>query len=355
MFVTRKFPPSVGGMETLAESVWRSLSAVDPESRLISHGGSNRDLVWWYPVALLRLAGLLARRRVGSVLTGDALTYALVAPLAALFRVRSATMVMGLDVTFPNRLYQAVVRPWLRRAPTVIAISAATAAQAVAAGTRSDRVHVLRLGVSLPPPPDRGAAREALLAALGLGPDAVVLVTVGRLVRRKGVAWFVAEVMGRLPGEVHYVVGGEGPDRDRIEAAVRASGLAGRVHLLGRVGDDVREHLLAGGDVFVQPNIPVPGDMEGFGLVTVEAAVRGTPVVAARLEGIIDAVIDGRTGTLVEAGDASEWTAVIEGLVSDRAATAELGARYRAIAAEAFSEEGMGVAIGELMVSAGRE
>jgi glycosyltransferase involved in cell wall biosynthesis len=61
------------------------------------------------------------------------------------------------------------------------------------------------------------------------------------------------------------------------------------------------------------PNVVIPGDMEGFGLVALEAAVTGLPVVAARLDGIVDAVHDGKNGLLVETGDAAGFTnAVLE-------------------------------------------
>ncbi len=78
-------------METLAEGVWRSLVAVDPQARLVALGRSNRNLVWWLPWALLRSAALLSRRQVGLVLTGDALAYAVLAPLLRAFRVRNAS------------------------------------------------------------------------------------------------------------------------------------------------------------------------------------------------------------------------------------------------------------------------
>lgn len=342
MFVTRKFPPSVGGMETLAEGLWRSLSAADGRSVLVAHGGSNRRLAAWYPAALLRLAGLLLRRRVGAVLAGDALTYALAAPLARLAGAGHATMVMGLDVTWPNRCYQRLIRPALRTAPAVIAISAATARAATAAGVPEDRIHVLRLGVAAPEATTGPATRAALIDRLGLGEDPFVLVTLGRLVRRKGVAWFVEAVLPRLADRVHYVVGGSGPEDREIRARATAAGVSARVHLLGRVDDRLREELLGGGDVFVQPNIAVAGDMEGFGLVTVEAAVRGALVVASALEGVVDAVIDGRTGILVPPGDPDRWVETLAGLEGDPERARRLAQRYRSEAAATFSEPAMG-------------
>lgn len=343
LFVTRKFPPSVGGMETLAAGVWRVVSQEWPTAALIANGGSNRRLPWWVPLALVRTVWLVVTRRAGFVLTGDALLYALVSPVLHLLRVPHATMVMGLDVTYDNRVYRAVVHTALRRAPSVIAISEATAQAAREFGVPAARTHVVRLGVPAPTVTveDRAARRADLGRAAGVPADAVVLATLGRLVRRKGARWFVEEVLPELRESVHYVVAGSGPESEAVAAAARTAGVEARVHLLGAVDDDLREAVLQGADIFVQPNIRVAGDMEGFGLVTIEAALRGTPVVAAALEGILDAVVDGSTGALVPAEDADAWAERLRGLTSDRAALVALGQTFRANAQARYGQQAM--------------
>jgi phosphatidylinositol alpha-1,6-mannosyltransferase len=342
-------------METLADGVWRSMRARYPRAALIAHRGSNLRLVTWIPLALARLAVLLIRRRVSLVLTGDALVNALVAPLTALFRVPRITLVMGLDVTYPNPLYRALVHPRLRGAARVLAISEATARHTRAAGVPAGQVSVIRLGVAPPPELDLSAeqCRTRLRTLIGAEQHDPVLLTVGRLVRRKGVAWFCAQVLPQLSAGTHYVIIGEGPDRGAITDAVAAHGLAGQVHLLGRVEDRLREVAMRGATIFVQPNIVVPGDVEGFGLVTVEAAMRGALVVAAGIEGILDSVVDGETGLLVASGVAGEWRMVLERLLDPPAAprTAELARRFSTRCAELFSEAAMADALAALLGS----
>jgi len=224
-------------METLAAGIWRSLSTDRPDALLIAYGGSNRRLPGWLPVALARASWLLLRRRVEAVLVGDALMYAVMYPVLKIFRVPHATMVMGLDLTYQNRAYRVVVHRILRRAPRVIAISTATAELARSFGVPADRVGVVRLGVSGPDvtPEDRVAAAKAIRHRYDLPDDAIVLLTLGRLVRRKGVRWFVEHVLPGLPGNVLCLVVGEGPDAEPIRAAVARAGIADRVRLLGRV------------------------------------------------------------------------------------------------------------------------
>jgi len=343
LFVTRKFPPSIGGMETLAAGVWRSLERSTPDALLIAHGGSNRELLRWLPVTLARVTGLLVRRRVRLVLAGDALMYTILFPLLKLFRVPSATMVMGLDLTYGNRLYRAVAHRALRRAPRVIAISSATAQTACSFGVPAERVAVVRLGIPAPEvtPEDRALAAKEIRRRCGLAGDAVVLLTLGRLVRRKGSRWFTEHVLPSLPDNVVYLVAGDGAEREQLAAATAAAGVSHRVRLLGRVDDQTRELLMRGADAFVQPNIRVAGDMEGFGLVTIEAAVRGTPTVASGIEGILDAVVDGETGTLLTAEDPAAWVARLRELTADPPTLAATGARFQARARELYGEDEM--------------
>jgi glycosyltransferase involved in cell wall biosynthesis len=289
------------------------------------------------------------RRQVDVVLTGDALTYAVVGPLARLFRVRHATMIMGLDVTYDNALYRKLVLSQLRRASLVIAISAATADTARMQGVEADHLSVVRLGIpALTTPLDRVSARLSLHARLAIPHDDVVLLTLGRLVRRKGARWFVDEVLPQLPPNVHYVIAGAGPELAPLQDSVATHNLEGRVVLLGHVDDQLREELLQGADLFVQPNIEVAGDLEGFGLVTVEAALRGTVVVAADLEGIKDAVVDAETGFLLPSADADAWVARLRELIADPA-LGDSAASFAAAAARLFSEAAMGAELCRLL------
>lgn len=343
--MTRRFPPSVGGMETLAADVWTALERRCPGARLVAHGGTNRGLPWFLVTAWARTAALVVRRRVDVVICYDAATYVALWPLLTILRVPKIALVNGLDLTWSRAPYRRLLAHALPRASRVLAISRATAGVARDLGVPESQVAVIRLAVDAPAvgAADRADARRAVHHRLGLDADAVVLLTIGRLVARKGVRWFVDSVLPALAdADVHYAVAGSGPEQAAIEAAVTAHGLTGRVHLLGPVSDAERETLLRGADLFVQPNVVTPGDMEGFGLVLVEAAKRGTPVVASALEGMTDAVADGEAGVLCPPGDVDAWRATVQHLVADPAARQELARRGTARAWELFSVETFG-------------
>ncbi len=341
LFVTRRFPPSVGGMQTLAADVWEALSA-DPGARLVAHGGELAGLPAFVVRAVWRTVREARRGTVDVVLAGDAAMFLALAPLARVLGVPVATMAMGKDVVWGDRWYRALLRRALRRAWLVVAISAETAGAVAALGVPDARLRVLRLGVRTPAAePSREDARRELRRRLGLEPGTVVLATLGRLVRRKGVGWFVGQVLDGLPTDWVYVVAGDGEDRPAVAAARQAGGHPERVRLLGAVDDETRELVLRGCDAFVQPNVPVPGDLEGFGLVAVEAAMRGTLVVAADLEGLRDAVLPGSTGELVAPGDPAAWRHALVELLAD-AEREERAARYARACRELYGRDRMG-------------
>jgi glycosyltransferase involved in cell wall biosynthesis len=337
-------------METLARDIATSL---DPSCDLtvLSLGSSNHHLVWWLPLAVARSLWWAAlRRRFDSVLLGDAVVNTALGPWLRLARVPYAVMVMGLDVTWRAPGYRALVRGPLRLAPRVIAISRASAEAAIACGAGRDRTSVLRLAITPPRTTlDRSEARRRLTDRTGVPSDAFVVTTLGRLVPRKGMLWFAREVLPGTPEDVHYVVAGRGPDLAALQALATSED---RLHVMGPVDDDGREVLLRGSDLFVQANVPVPGDMEGFGLVTLEAAIRDLPVAASGLEGITDVVVDGVNGWVLPPGDAEAWRDRIRTAAAAPAETARAGREFGRAARECFSLERMGAELLSLLPGA---
>jgi glycosyltransferase involved in cell wall biosynthesis len=229
----------------------------------------------------------------------------------------------GLDLLFPNRPYQLYLKRFLE-ADAYVANSAATRRIALARGL--EPVGVITIGVSkefFALERDHGADAEVAAARKGR----LVLLTTGRLIPRKGAAWFVANVLPRL--DVLYVVVGGGRDYERIEQAAVDAGVTDKLLLVWEPDDERLHRLFSAADVFVMPNIPIPNDVEGFGIVSLEAAAAGLPVVASRLEGIPDAVADGQSGILVEPANADAYVAAIEKLKADPAARIAFGENAR--------------------------
>jgi len=333
LFITRKYPPSVGGMEKLSYEMTRAVGDIVP-SRVIAWRGPR----WGWPLfaVLAFVRGLWAcmTTPIRFIHVSDPVLAPLGLALSRLTGRRWGLTAHGLDILYPRRIYQAVVLPCVRRAEAVIAISQAARQACLTKGVPADRCHVIPIGVHAPPEQmDRHLARERLRLTLALElRDRPVLLTVGRLVPRKGVAWFVREVLpslARVRPDAIYLIVGDGPERRAVRRIVRERKMHERVVLLGRVPDHILADLYAAATLFVMPNVPVPGDMEGFGIVALEAASRGLPVVASRLDGIPDAVVDGENGALVPPLDVEAWVSAMDGLLADGAARADLAARAR--------------------------
>jgi phosphatidylinositol alpha-1,6-mannosyltransferase len=160
-------------------------------------------------------------------------------------------------------------------------------------------------------------------------PSGATLLTVGRLVPRKGVD-VVLRALRRLPAHVGYRVVGSGPDLPRLRQLAADEGVSGRVTFLGRVDADHLADEYQRCAIYVQPSRRTPdGELEGYGLVYFEAAAWGRPVVAGRSGGEVDAIVGGVTGLLVDGTSVDEVTSAIDSLLQNPARMRELGAAGR--------------------------
>lgn len=321
LYVTRKYPPSTGGMENAAYELYTALAAnKENDVTLIKWGGANKLLPLVYPWLLLRsiVAGLQKKPDVIYLQDG------LMAPLGMVLRlfVRRPTLITihGKEATYGNPLYKLIVPPCIVSQDRLVVVSDDTRETVKKAFPGTDPLVIFN-GVSdtyyMPDKRDEQLAMVA--AAAGMSVDELrqrrLILTVGRFVRRKGVLWFIDTVLPELVKanpSVLYLVAGDGKDREVIEAAIVDRKMGDYVKLLGRTPDNVRAALYNVADIFLMPNIPVANDMEGFGLVALEAASCGTTVVASNLEGIPDAIRDGKNGILVEPGNVEAYIKTIE-------------------------------------------
>ncbi len=150
----------------------------------------------------------------------------------------------------------------------------------------------------------------------------------------KGVAELLAAVQ-RLPQETLTIIG-DGDRRAAIEAEVVARGMGSRVTFLGRVSE---ERLIEAYQQAAMLVFPSTSKAEAFGLVALEAQACGTPVIASRLPGVREVVLDGETGVLVEPGSVDELVAGIQRLSSDEALRKTLGAAARSRVEQRYSKE----------------
>jgi len=228
----------------------------------------------------------------------------------------------------------------------IVCISEYTRQQCMKLGVPADLCRVIGAGVEV-----EGVVSVPRQSPGGLGSllggnlaGKKVLLSVGRLVKRKGILDFITFVLPslfeRCP-QMHYLIVGQGPERSAIQRRLRELRLEEKVSLLGQVDDATLREIYLASDLFIMPNIPVEGDAEGFGVVALEASAAGLCVVASKVDGIPDAVSEGKNGFLLEPDDRDAYTEVISSLLRNDGLRVRLGERAREYVRTAHSWDDM--------------
>jgi phosphatidylinositol alpha-1,6-mannosyltransferase len=179
--------------------------------------------------------------------------------------------------------------------------------------------------------------REDIRAKYGIAIDDFVVLFVGNLVKRKG-AELLVQALGKIVDEsVKLIIVGEGPERKNLAHHISELHLENRVFLAGRVPEVGPYYAIA--DVFSMPSFFERGsdDIEGFGIVYLEAQVVGVPVIGTRSGGIPEALEEGVTGLLVDENDVPALAESIQCLKSDPELCKRMGERGRIFVAERFN------------------
>jgi phosphatidylinositol alpha-1,6-mannosyltransferase len=346
LFVSHSFPPAdaplsnLGGMQRVATELYDALNripGVHVEGELLRTTWKTTHLrvPFFLARVIRRLKNAGKKREADVVLFSSMVTAATTVRVGKALRaagIHAAAIAHGRDLTLPSSPYQKLLPRVFKGLDRLLPVSRATGEQAEERGLPTGKIQVLPNGIDVTrfaPPSDAGEARSRLLASLGLDlpDDALLLTSVGRHVERKGFAWFAEHVMPLLPLGVHWLLGGQGPETEAIRSVVARAGLSDRVHLLGRVSEDVLGQLYQGSDLFVMPNRPIAGDMEGFGVVMLEANLAGTPAIGAGIEGIRDVITEDVNGHLLPSGDAQAFADRITAYYGDREALRAISAQ----------------------------
>jgi len=299
-----------GGIARFNHDLLRALGALPDVERVDAlsrqgRGGAGPSGRLAYALRSLRTA--MTGGRYDAVFCG----HLHLAPLAAaLARLKGAPLWLQLHGIEAWQRPSAVRAIAVRQAALVTAVSRYTRSRFLEwSGVPADRVKLLPNTVDERFSP--GPRPAALVRKLGLE-DRRVLLTVARINRgdrRKGhdkVLAAVKRLAARRP-ELAYVVVGDGDDRPRLEALAQEAGIADRVHFVGQVSDSELVNYYRLADVFVMPSTK-----EGFGIVFLEAAASGLPVIGGDRDGSADALADGSIGTMVNPDDAAALDRAIE-------------------------------------------
>lgn len=180
-----------------------------------------------------------------------------------------------------------------------------------------------------------------LRESIGLSGDKKLILSVGRLQRRKGFDNVIRSLPLLLEKglDIEYALIGIGEDLDYLQGLARELGVAERVHLLGHVSYEDLPHWYNSCDLFAMPNRDIDGDTEGFGLVFLEAAASGKPSIAGKAGGTGSAVVEDVTGLRIDGEIVTEIAAAIAQLLNDPLESARLGQAARQRVLENFTHK----------------
>jgi phosphatidylinositol alpha-1,6-mannosyltransferase len=355
LLATLEFPPMRGGV---AEYLYGLLSSL-PHDKVsvmvdIREGAlpaamypirsdlrlGEKGTLWRWLPAIKQVADAMREERAEMLAISHLLPMGYVAlTLKARKRIPYIVFVHGTDLNFASR--SAWKRFWCRRilskASLVIANSEYTRGLAIAAGASHKKTEVVFPcpGLGHSAMDDKAEAKHEL----GLGRRLVVL-SVGRLVSRKGFDRMIRALfrLRQVCGDATYMLVGSGPERAALEEIAARHDLKPHVIFRDSVPREKLHTYFGAADVFVLPARQTAGDVEGFGMVLVEAQAHGLPVVTTHVGGIPEAIVDGQTGVVLPE-DASDEVLADEvcRLLTDRARAAAYGAAGRRRGNEQFN------------------
>ena len=359
LLVTNDFPPKVGGIQVYLWELWRRL---DPSTFAVLTASSHPDAgafdaeqaergirIERVPSRVLAPTPGLVRRirraaeRVGAdlVVLDPAFPLGLVGPRLGM---PYAVLLHGAEVAIPGRLpvSRSLLSHVVHRADLVISAGGYPAAEA----RRAVRGRTMPPVVEIPPGVDLerfipldDAERARARADLGLPADGPLVVSVSRLVPRKGMDVLIdaAGVLAERYPDLTVAIAGRGRDTERLAGRVAETGAP--VRLLGGVSDDDLPRLVGAADVFAMlcRSRWLGLEQEGFGIVFLEAAAAGVPQVAGASGGAGEAVEDGVTGVVVRRPtEAAQVATAVSGLLDDPARARAMGEAARRRAEASF-------------------
>lgn len=350
LLITNDFPPTLGGVAKWYERI----CAAVPADRLIvlaplvsGHTRSDPSRPYRivrrrvplapHPVAralqIFVLFGhatrILAREPVRTVHIGHLYLGLIGLALKSLFGTPYVVYLHGGEMApyLKFAVVRAVSRKIVRGASAVVTNSSFTIRHFLDLAISHPRTEVLTMSVAT----DRfhpGLDPQVIRHKYALDGQKVLL-TVGRLVERKGhdMVLRALHTVRKTAGPVKYLIVGRGPEESRLRALARELKCAEDVIFIGHVPEEDLPLFYAACDIFVMPSRALPhrDGIEGFGIVFLEAGACGKPVVGGRSGGIADAVTDGVTGILVDPSDAQELASVLTELLLDDHRRTHLG------------------------------
>ena len=304
LFIARTYAPFVGGMEKFASDFYSNLQEYSQVQLLANTHGKRKIIQFFFRAALFLM---LNARKFEIIHFNDAVLAPLIMIIRIFSKAKVSFTVHGLDIVYNKYFYQQLIIPFLRKADRIFPVSQYTMKQCLERQIPEHKLFVIPNGLVFSEIKGCSNAGKKTLSfkLCDTFKDQHILLSLGRLIKRKGHVWFIENVYVNLPDSYVYIIAGNGSEFDNIAEVIRKKNLDERIRLLGYVSEEEKVCLFEMADIFIMPNIYDENDQEGFGIVLLEAGSYSLPVIASNIEGIKDAIIDGVTGILIDEKNAN--------------------------------------------------
>ena len=324
LIISKNFPPSLGGMEHLAWKLYQQLEphyqcdiiAPDGAEQFVNTANTNiftcplKPLPYFLFTAYRKALKLASNTQYDLCIGCSGIVAPITNALAKQKGIPSVILVHGLDIIAQNFIYQRYFVPRICNSNLIIANSANTAKLTRKKCTNSN-LQVINPGVDAVT--DLAPANNQFRETFKLG-NKPILLSVGRIIPRKGLAEFIRyclpEITKNHPNVI-YCIAGEAPRHainktgdalSAIHESIASTGLHDNILITGKLSDELLHSAYSESSLFIFPVLESENDIEGFGMVAIEAAARGLPTAAFASGGIPDAVSP-QSGVLVPTGN----------------------------------------------------
>ena len=351
LLLTLEYPPFHGGVANYYANLVKYWP--DSESIFVLDNHQNKLLnhhlpFWKWLPSLFILRSIIQKKKLNHVLVGHILPLGIITWLFSFFeKLQYSVILHGMDLeysqkNFRKRLISKII---LKKAKTIICVNSYTAKRVCKFYPAfSNKIIIANPGFDgqfyFNHKPQIQAKKLEIQKKLNLE-NKIVLLSLGRLVRRKGhdmVMRSLPEVLKEIPSLV-YIIAGKGDDQEYLEHISNDLGLRDNILFINNIDEINKWAYLDLADIFIMPSRDIDGDVEGFGIVYLEAGFCAKPVIAGDCGGVGDVICDLKNGLLVNGESKEEIKESILKLAKNQDLRNKLGENGRQKVLEKFRWE----------------
>lgn len=289
LFITRKYPPKIGGMETFSYNFYKFFK-INNEIKIELITGNIFKIFF-----LIFYFKFILRKKFDFIHLGDGA----IIGLSLFFKSKISITIHGLDLIYKRFFYQTYFNFFIKNIDTFICVSQNTK-RILESKKIKNKIIVIPNSINTNNQSSVGKSEKKFKN------KNLKILLVGRQIKRKGTLWFLKKVVPKLPKDIDLLIIGNGVEKEKIKAEISHL----KYHKIKYLENCSNQKLIRyyiDSDLFLMPNIKVNNDIEGFGIVLLEASLYNNILIGSNIDGIPSAIINNKNGHLCEVKDYNDF------------------------------------------------